>query len=81
VARERRIEPDHVLHQRALAAARAAEDAEHLAAAHDEVDVVEDLRRLVARVDVLDADDDVARRCRCASVGAHMSVPKGRPRD
>ena len=58
---DRRIEPDHVLHQRALAAARAAEDAEHLAAAHLEVDVLEDGHAVVAGVHVLDADDDVAR--------------------
>ena len=72
-ARERRIQADHVLQQRALAAARAAEDDEHLAARHAERHVLEDRAVVVAGREVVDDDDGLGGRhrfrCRARSTG------------
>jgi hypothetical protein len=55
---KRRKQPDHVLEQRALAAAGSAQDAEHLPAGNLEVDVLQDGRRaFVAGVHRNHADD------------------------
>jgi len=60
VAGRRRVEPDHVLQQRALAAARTAEDHEHLAAPDLARDVLEDHPIAVLRGESFDADDRFA---------------------
>ena len=69
------IEPDHVLQQRALAAARAAEDHEDLAAPDLEVDVLQNGHALVAGGEVLDADDDVFAHA--VSPSALRAIPQG----
>jgi hypothetical protein len=56
-ARERRIEADHVLQQRALAGAGPAEDHEHFAFVHFEVEIAQDDRLVVAGGEVLDPND------------------------
>jgi hypothetical protein len=73
VAAQRRQESDHVLQKRGLAAARPAEDDEHLAPAHVEGDILQDRVAFVAGRQRLDADDGFA--------GLHVSasVGKGRP--
>ena len=55
----RLVEADHVLEQRALAAARTAKDDEDLAAIDGEVDVVHQHLAVVAGGEVLDADDRI----------------------
>ena len=73
----RLVEADHVLEQRALAAARAAEDDEHLAAAHVEVELVEQDEVVVAGGQVLDADDRLAAGAAGAAIScAQMSRKK-----
>src|SRR5438552_3178108 len=57
LARHRLIEPDHVLQERALAAARGTENDEHLAAIDGEIHVLEQNVAVVAGDQTLDADD------------------------
>src|SRR2546422_6835782 len=57
VAGLRLVEPDHVFQQRALAAARAAEDDEHLAAPYLEVEILQQDEIAVAGREAFDADD------------------------
>ena len=67
----RLVEADHVLQQRALAAARAAEDDEHLAAPHVEGHVLEQRDVAVADGEVAHADDRLG-----TSVHRQMSSTK-----
>src|SRR5205823_8722369 len=60
-SRLRGIEADHVLQQRALAASRAAENDEDLAAAHLEAHVVEQDEIAVAGGQAFDANDGFAQ--------------------
>src|SRR5450755_3932365 len=53
------VEPDHVLHERALATARAAEDDEYLTPVDGEVDVAHQHVAVVAGGKMLDADDRI----------------------
>ena len=84
VARDRLDESDHVLHDRGLAAPGAAEDAEHLAAADLEVDVLLDRHVVVAGVEILDADDDVGGahrvRVRCRADSTRRRTARRRRR-
>ena len=63
----RPVEADHVLEQRALAAAGAAEDHEHLAPVDLEGDVVDDDVVAVGRGEILHADDGFGGHARACS--------------
>ena len=64
MALHRRMQPDQMLEQRALAAARTAEDREYLAVLHLEIQVVQDRIAAVADGQMLDPNDGLVHALR-----------------